>query len=58
MVPATPTTKTVATRKIGTKENNMWNQLDREQKINEIITCVAFVAFVVLLCFMPDLTRG
>jgi hypothetical protein len=36
----------------------MWNDLDRDQKINEIITCVAFVLFVVLLCFMPDLTRG
>jgi hypothetical protein len=34
------------------------DELTREQKINEIITCVAFVAFVVLLCFMPDLTRG
>jgi len=34
-----------------------FNDLPPEQKINEIITCVAFVAFVVLLCYMPDLTR-
>jgi len=32
--------------------------MDREILINEIITAVAFVLFVVVLCLMPDLTRA
>ncbi len=35
----------------------MWSDLTREQKINEAITAIAFVLFLVLLVFMPDLTR-
>lgn len=34
-----------------------FKDLSREEKINEVITCVAFVLFMVLLVFMPDLTR-
>ena len=33
----------------------MWNELTLKQQISEVFTCVAFVAFVALVCFMPDL---
>ena len=34
-----------------------FKDLSFRQKIEEVIACAAFVAFVVLLMFLPDLTR-
>lgn len=35
----------------------MWNELSLKQKVEEVFAGVAFVAFIALLCFMPDFTQ-
>lgn len=33
-----------------------WNDLSTKQQVEEILICVAFVAFLLLIMFVPDLT--
>lgn len=35
-----------------------FKDLTRKEKIEEVLTCVAFAVFMILLMFLPDLTRA